>query len=184
MLRTVNVERTIVKAIGSLILWGALAAPACATYGGAACHSRTPAPVIATQFEVACLAPRVETVLQTVYETVYVNELPSNELEMMLWLESERMAKLKIDEGGFDTERKVVEEERRMGLNQPYGDVLEKLLAQLFREHPYRWSPIGQIEHLRASTPDDIQKFWDKFYVPNNCTLVVTTSGLPIPVGT
>jgi predicted Zn-dependent peptidase len=83
------------------------------------------------------------------------------------------MAKLKIDEGGFDTERKVVEEERRLGLNQPYGDVLEKLLADLFTQHPYRWSPIGQIEHLRASTPDDIQKFWDTYYVPNNCTLVV-----------
>jgi zinc protease len=105
--------------------------------------------------------------------TTYVNELPSNQLEMLLWLESERMAKLKIDEGGFDTERKVVEEERRLGLNQPYGDVLEKLLAQLFSQHPYRWSPIGQIEHLRASTPDDIQKFWDTYYVPNNCTLVV-----------
>jgi len=106
-------------------------------------------------------------------QTVYVNELPSNELEMLLWLESERMAKLKIDEGGFDTERKVVEEERRLGLNQPYGDVLEKLLASLFTVHPYRWSPIGQIEHLEASTPDDIQKFWDTYYVPNNCTLVV-----------
>jgi len=106
-------------------------------------------------------------------QTVYVNELPSNQLEMLLWLESERMAKLKIDEGGFDTERKVVEEERRLGLNQPYGDVLEKLLADLFTQHPYRWSPIGQIEHLRASTPDDIQKFWDTYYVPNNCTLVV-----------
>jgi predicted Zn-dependent peptidase len=101
-------------------------------------------------------------------QTVYVNELPSNQLELLLWLESERMAKLKIDEGGFDTERKVVEEERRLGLNQPYGDVLEKLLAELFSQHPYRWSPIGQIEHLRASTPDDIQKFWDTYYVPNN----------------
>ena len=107
-------------------------------------------------------------------QTVYVNELPSNQLEMLLWLESERMAALKIDEGGFDTERKVVEEERRLGLNQPYGDVLEKLLADFFTQHPYRWSPIGQIEHLRASTPDDIQKFWDTYYVPNNCTLVVT----------
>ena len=106
-------------------------------------------------------------------QTVYVNELPSNQLEMLLWLEAERMAALKIDEGGFDTERKVVEEERRLGLNQPYGDVLEKLLAELFSQHPYRWSPIGQIEHLRASTPDDIQKFWDTYYVPNNCTLVV-----------
>ena len=106
-------------------------------------------------------------------QTVYVQELPANQLEMVLWLEAERMSALKIDEGGFATERKVVEEERRLGLNQPYGDVLEKLLADLFTVHPYRWSAIGQIEHLRASTADEIQAFWDKYYVPNNCTLVV-----------
>jgi len=106
-------------------------------------------------------------------QTVYVQELPANQLPMVLWLEAERMSALKIDEGGFDTERKVVEEERRLGLNQPYGDVLEKLLENLFTVQPYRWSPIGQIEHLRASTPDDIQKFWDTYYVPNNATLVV-----------
>jgi zinc protease len=106
-------------------------------------------------------------------QTVYVNELPADQLELILWMEAERMAHLKIDEGGFATERKVVEEERRLGLNQPYGDVLEKLLAALFTEHPYRWSPIGQIEHLRASTSQDIQEFWDTYYVPNNATLVV-----------
>ena len=106
-------------------------------------------------------------------QTVYVEELPSNQLEMVLWLEAERMARLKIDEGGFATERKVVEEERRLGLNQPYGMVLEQVLAHLFQEHPYRWSPIGQIEHLRASTAQDIQHFWDTYYVPNNATLVV-----------
>ncbi len=106
-------------------------------------------------------------------QTVYVQELPANQLELVLWLEAERMSALKIDEGGFATERKVVEEERRLGLNQPYGDVLEKLLADVFTAHPYRWSPIGRIEHLRASTADDIQKFWDTYYVPNNCTLVV-----------
>ncbi len=106
-------------------------------------------------------------------QTVYVQELPADQLELVLWLEAERMSALKIDEGGFATERQVVEEERRLGLNQPYGDVLEKLLAETFTVHPYRWSPIGQIEHLRASTADDIQRFWDTYYVPNNCTLVV-----------
>ncbi len=106
-------------------------------------------------------------------QTVYVQEFPSNQLEMVLWLEAERMASLKIDEGGFATERKVVEEERRLGLNQPYGSMLEQVLEGLFNEHPYRWSPIGKIEHLRASTVDDIQHFWDTYYVPNNATLVV-----------
>ncbi len=106
-------------------------------------------------------------------QTVYVQEVPSNQLDMVLWLEAERMASLKIDEAGFATERKVVEEERRLGLNRPYGLVPETVLDFLFTKHPYRWTPIGQIEHLRASTPDDIQKFWDTYYVPNNATLVV-----------
>ncbi|MCB9916694.1 MAG: insulinase family protein, partial [Planctomycetes bacterium] len=106
-------------------------------------------------------------------QTVYVQEVPSNQLDMILWLEAERMAALKIDEGGFATERKVVEEERRLGLNRPYGMVLERVLDFVFTKHPYRWSPIGKIEHLRASTADDIQHFWDTYYVPNNATLVV-----------
>ncbi|MBI3844396.1 MAG: insulinase family protein [Planctomycetes bacterium] len=105
--------------------------------------------------------------------TTYVNELPANQLPLMLWLESERMAALKIDEGGFQTERKVVEEERRLGLNRPYGTVLEKVLAGIFTQHPYRWSTIGQIPHLRAATAQELQDFWDKYYVPSNATLVI-----------
>ena len=64
----------IASAIAALLLLGGFSAPAWATYGGGACHSCTPAPVIATQCDVVSLAPRVETVYQTVYETVYVNE--------------------------------------------------------------------------------------------------------------
>ncbi len=106
-------------------------------------------------------------------QTVYVEELPSNQLELAFWLEAERMAFLKIDQDGFDTERKVVEEERRMGLNSPYGTVPEKLLAQIYEKHPYRWTPIGKIPHLRSATIDELQAFWDRYYVPNNATLVV-----------
>lgn len=106
-------------------------------------------------------------------QTVYVQEVPSNQLEMVLWLEAERMAFLKIDEKGFRTERKVVEEELRMGHNRPYGRVPEKLLAEVFGDEPYGWTPGGQIEHLRNSTIEELQAFWDKYYVPNNATLVV-----------
>ena len=106
-------------------------------------------------------------------QTVYVEDLPNNQLELALWLESERLAFLKIDQEGFATEEKVVEEERRMGLNQPYGTMPEKLLAEIFKEHPYRWSTIGQIPHLRQATIDELQGFWEKFYIPNNATLVV-----------
>ncbi|MCK6456277.1 MAG: insulinase family protein [Phycisphaerae bacterium] len=106
--------------------------------------------------------------------TTYVNSLPSNQLELALWLEAERMAFLKIDDESFYKERAVVEEERRLrSLNTPYGMVPERLLGQLFTKHPYRWTPIGQIPHLRAATIDELQKFWDTYYVPSNATLVV-----------
>lgn len=106
--------------------------------------------------------------------TTYVNELPSNQLELAMWLEAERLAFLKIDEESFHKERAVVEEERRMGsLNSPYGTVPEKLLPVIFKQHPYQWTPIGQIPHLRAATIDELQQFWDKHYVPSNATLVV-----------
>ncbi|MEE8170611.1 MAG: pitrilysin family protein, partial [Phycisphaerae bacterium] len=105
--------------------------------------------------------------------TTYINELPANQLELVLWLEAERMAFLKIDQESFDTERKVVEEERRMGLNAPYGTVPERLLPEIFTKHPYRWTPIGKIPHLRAATIDELQAFWDTYYVPNNATLVI-----------
>ena len=74
MFQSTKVERLIARAVTAFLLLGGFSAPAWATYGGGACHSCTPAPVIATQCEVVSLAPRVETVYQTVYETVYVNE--------------------------------------------------------------------------------------------------------------
>ena len=105
--------------------------------------------------------------------TTYVNVVPSNQLPLVLWLEAERLSALKIDQGGFETERRVVEEERRLGLNQPYGSVPEKILPVLFTKHPYRWSVIGQIPHLRAATAGELQAFWDKFYIPSNAVLVI-----------
>ena len=106
-------------------------------------------------------------------QTVYIQTLPANQLELALWLEAERMGFLRIDQANFDTERKVVEEERRMGLNQPYGSLPEKALAEIFKVHPYGWSPIGKISHLRASAAQELRDFWTRYYVPNNATLVV-----------
>ncbi len=105
--------------------------------------------------------------------TVYVQALPANQLELALWLEAERMTFLKIDQQSFDTERKVVEEERRMRLNEPYGTVVENLLAEVFKVHPYRWSPIGNIAHLRASSAAELRDFWQRYYVPSNATLII-----------
>lgn len=105
--------------------------------------------------------------------TTYIQTFPSNQLELVLWLEAERMSFLKIDQTAFDTERKVVEEERRLGLNQPYGNVPEQALTQIFTQHPYRWLPIGNIAHLRAASVQELRDFWTTYYVPNNATLVI-----------
>jgi zinc protease len=106
-------------------------------------------------------------------QTVYVQELPANQLELALWLEAERMGFLRVDQAGYDTERKVVEEERRLGLNRPYGTIPEKGLAELFPGQAYGWSPIGNIAHLRAAAVGELRDFWQRYYVPNNATLVV-----------
>lgn len=106
-------------------------------------------------------------------KTVYEETLPAKQLELALWLEAERMTFLKIDQESFDTERKVVEEERRMGLNRPYGTLYEKLMAELFKVHPYRWLPIGNIPDLRAASVQELRDFWKRYYVPSNATLII-----------
>ncbi len=106
-------------------------------------------------------------------QTVYVEQIPANQLELALWMEAERMSFLKIDQESFDTERKVVEEERRRMLNQPYGTVVDKVLPELFPGHPYRWFILGNIAHLRASSVAELRDFWKRHYTPNNATLVI-----------
>ncbi|MEN8127310.1 MAG: pitrilysin family protein [Planctomycetota bacterium] len=106
-------------------------------------------------------------------QTVYIETLPADQIELALWLEAERMSFLKIDQHTFDTERKVVEEELRMGENKPYGNIFKKMTAGLFAEHPYRWTPIGKMAHLRATSVADLRQFWMDYYVPNNATLVI-----------
>ncbi|MGD9109957.1 MAG: pitrilysin family protein, partial [Phycisphaerales bacterium] len=105
--------------------------------------------------------------------TVYLETLPAEQLDLALWLEAERMAFLRIDQESYDTERKVVEEERRMGLNRPYGTVFENLFAEVYQVHPYRWTPIGKIPHLRAAHVQELREFWQKYYAPSNATLVI-----------
>ena len=106
-------------------------------------------------------------------QTVYHETLAAHQLELALWLEADRMSALKIDQTSFDTERKVVEEERRMRLNGPFGSVMEKVMAEVFQKHPYRWTPIGKIPHLRSAAVQELRDFWMRYYVPNNATLVI-----------
>lgn len=107
-------------------------------------------------------------------QTVYFETLPADQIELALWLEAERMSFLKIDQNAFDTERKVVEEELRMRQNQPYGNVFKKVVGSVFSVHPYRWTPIGNLAHLRATSVADLRRFWMTYYVPNNAALIIT----------
>ncbi len=107
-------------------------------------------------------------------QTVYVQEVPCNQIDLTFWLEAERMANLKINEEYFAKERDVVKEEYRLRVSDPpYGQVFEKATGLIFKKHPYRWTPIGNLDHLNAATSDELQKFFDTFYVPNNATLIV-----------
>lgn len=106
--------------------------------------------------------------------TYYYEIFPSNNLELGLWMESERLMHPIINQIGVDTQNEVVKEEKRLrGDNRPYGKLLEAIKANLFEKHPYRWTTIGSMEHLDAATLDEFLAFNHKFYVPNNATLVV-----------
>ena len=106
--------------------------------------------------------------------TYYYEVFPSNNLELGLWMESERMLHPIINQIGVEIQNEVVKEEKRLRVdNQPYGKFLENVKKNLFRKHPYRWTTIGEMEHLDAATLDEFLAFNKKFYVPNNAVLVV-----------
>lgn len=106
--------------------------------------------------------------------TYYYEVLPSNQLELGLWLESERMLHAKIDTKGIETQREVVKEEKRQSYdNQPYGSVGEEIFKRAFKVHPYQWLPIGSMEDLDAATEKDYKDFYKEFYVPNNAILSI-----------
>jgi predicted Zn-dependent peptidase len=106
--------------------------------------------------------------------TYYYEILPSNQLELGLWLESERMLHAKVEQVGIETQREVVKEERRQRIdNQPYGSILEETMKRVFKKHPYRWPVIGSMDHLNAAEEKDYKQFYEDFYVPNNAVLSI-----------
>jgi len=106
--------------------------------------------------------------------TFYYEILPSNQLELGLWMESERMLHAKIDQVGVDTQREVVKEEKRQRVdNQPYASFLSEMFVRAFKQHNYRWVPIGSMDHLNAATLEEFMAFYKKYYVPNNATLSI-----------
>ena len=106
--------------------------------------------------------------------TYYFEVFPSNNLELGLWMESERLMHPIINQIGVDTQNEVVKEEKRLRVdNQPYGNLIAEVKRNMFVNHPYRWATIGSMEHLDASKLEEFQAFNKKFYVPNNAVLVV-----------
>ena len=106
--------------------------------------------------------------------TVFWQTFPAQYLPLVLWLEADRLATLRIDEAVFKTEREVVKEERRMRVeNQPYGRLNEIIYDQAFTVHPYKHSTIGSMKDLEAASIADVREFFRTFYVPNNATLVI-----------
>nr|WP_294936149.1 pitrilysin family protein [uncultured Flavobacterium sp.] len=106
--------------------------------------------------------------------TYYYEVFPSNNLQLALWMESERLMHPVINKIGVDTQNEVVKEEKRLRVdNQPYGNLITAVKQNMYKVHPYRWAPIGSMEHLDAATLEEFQAFNKKFYIPNNAVLVV-----------
>jgi zinc protease len=107
-------------------------------------------------------------------ETVFWETAPAQFLPLMLWLEADRMAALRIDKDTFVNEREVVKEERRMRVdNQPYGRLNEIIYENAFSVHPYKHSTIGSMVDLEAASIEDVREFFQTYYVPENATLVL-----------
>ncbi len=106
--------------------------------------------------------------------TNFFETFPSQYLERVLWLEADRMGSLNVDDANFKSERQVVEEERRVRVdNQPYGSIEEDLRAAAFTVHGYHHTPIGSIADLDKATLEDVRAFFNTYYKPNNATLVI-----------
>ena len=108
------------------------------------------------------------------FEHLLFEVFPSNNLELGLWMESERMLHPVINQIGVDTQNEVVKEEKRLRYdNSPYGQLIPQVKKYMFTKHPYRWTTIGSMEHLDASKLEEFQAFNKKFYIPNNSVLIV-----------
>jgi zinc protease len=109
--------------------------------------------------------------------TNYYETLPSHQLELGLWLESDRMGFLlpALTQENLDTQRDVVMNERRQRIeNQPYGRAGERLHEMLYPgDHPYHWPVIGYMEDIAAATLDEVRTFFRTYYTPNNAVLTL-----------
>ncbi len=107
--------------------------------------------------------------------TNYYISLPAHNLETALYLESDRMLALNINQESLDVQKQVVAEEfKQRFLNQPYGDVSLLIRPMVYGEHPYSWPTIGKcLEHIEQFDLDDVRAFYDRYYAPNNAVLAI-----------
>src|SRR5947207_7782361 len=107
-------------------------------------------------------------------QTNYFEELPKNQLDMALFLESDRMRALNITQENLDNQRNAVQEERRLRVdNQPYGKSEELLEEMAYDNFPYHHSVIGSMEDLNAASVEDVKAFFRIYYAPNHAVLVL-----------
>lgn len=107
--------------------------------------------------------------------TNFYDTVPIENLETVLWLESDRMLSLAFSKRSLDVQRKVVVEEfKETCLNQPYGDAWHHLSDMNYKVHPYRWPTIGlEPSHIEEAKAEDVKVFFEKYYCPSNAILVL-----------
>ena len=109
--------------------------------------------------------------------TVYYEVVPKNALETALWLESDRMGWLlsTVTQAAFENQQEVVQNEKRQRVdNRPYGHSNYVMIKNMYPEdHPYNWTTIGELEDLQNATLADVREFYEKWYGPNNATMVI-----------
>ncbi|GGI56095.1 M16 family metallopeptidase [Winogradskyella haliclonae] len=106
--------------------------------------------------------------------TFYYQTFPSNNLELALWMDSERLLHPIVDQDAVDTQNEVVKEEKRLRYdNSAYGQILFAINENLFTKHPYKNKNIGEMEHLDAATLKEFQDYFKKWYVPSNMVYVL-----------
>jgi predicted Zn-dependent peptidase len=106
--------------------------------------------------------------------TTYFDALPSNQLDLALFLEADRMRSLVINKANLDNQRNAVQEERRLGVdNQPYGQSGEILQGLIYDNFAYKHTVIGSMDDLNAATVEDVAAFFKTYYAPNNAVLTL-----------
>ncbi|MBI3301331.1 MAG: insulinase family protein [Deltaproteobacteria bacterium] len=112
--------------------------------------------------------------------TVYFENIAAPHLDLLLTLEADRMANLTLDDTGFEAERKIVMEERRLRTtDEPAADLMEQVSAAAYTAHPYGWPVVGWMSDLEAITLDEVKQYRQVFYAPDNAILVVAGDGTP-----